>query len=83
MGFELFILLLRGPHVGRYTWFGYEGGWSARKGAKTKDVGMADAEKAEDTTQPDSKEKTVEAETGAPPAESAGDHDALSERRGT
>lgn len=26
----LLILLLRGPHCRRYTWFGYEGGLAAR-----------------------------------------------------
>ncbi|KAJ3570703.1 hypothetical protein NP233_g4229 [Leucocoprinus birnbaumii] len=30
-GFMLFILLLRGPHCRRYTWFGYEGGLSVKK----------------------------------------------------
>ncbi|TFK38956.1 MFS general substrate transporter [Crucibulum laeve] len=30
-GFELFILLIRGPHCSRYTWFGYEGGLEARR----------------------------------------------------
>ena len=30
-GFQLFILLLRGPHCERYTWFGYEGGLEPRK----------------------------------------------------
>lgn len=30
-GFQLFILLLRGPHCERYTWFGYEGGIEPRK----------------------------------------------------
>ncbi|KAG6847280.1 hypothetical protein H0H93_009096 [Arthromyces matolae] len=30
-GFQLVILLLRGPHCNRFTWFGYEGGWEARK----------------------------------------------------
>ncbi|KAH8109791.1 major facilitator superfamily domain-containing protein [Phellopilus nigrolimitatus] len=29
--FQIGILLLRGPHCGRYTWFGYEGGREARK----------------------------------------------------
>lgn len=29
---QLVILLLRGPHVSRYTWFGYEGGLEPRKG---------------------------------------------------
>ncbi|KAF8208984.1 major facilitator superfamily domain-containing protein [Mycena galopus ATCC 62051] len=27
----LFIMMLRGPHCARYTWFGFEGGWEARK----------------------------------------------------
>ncbi|KAI0687439.1 MFS superfamily [Cytidiella melzeri] len=30
-GFCLFMILIRGPHVKRYTWFGYEGGYSIRK----------------------------------------------------
>ncbi|KAG6828660.1 hypothetical protein H0H92_007129 [Tricholoma furcatifolium] len=30
-GFQLVILLLRGPHCERFTWFGYEGGLEARK----------------------------------------------------
>ncbi|KZV67401.1 MFS general substrate transporter [Peniophora sp. CONT] len=29
--FQLVIMLLRGPHVRRYTWFGYEGGLDWRK----------------------------------------------------
>ncbi|KXN85064.1 Putative uncharacterized transporter YgaY [Leucoagaricus sp. SymC.cos] len=30
-GFQLVVLLLRGPHCKRYTWFGYEGGFEARR----------------------------------------------------
>ncbi|KXN81659.1 hypothetical protein AN958_04055 [Leucoagaricus sp. SymC.cos] len=30
-GLQLVILLLRGPHCKRYTWFGYEGGFEARR----------------------------------------------------
>ncbi|KAF8955137.1 major facilitator superfamily domain-containing protein [Flammula alnicola] len=30
-GFQLFIILIRGPHCGQYTWFGYEGGVESRK----------------------------------------------------
>ncbi|KAF7767869.1 hypothetical protein Agabi119p4_7112 [Agaricus bisporus var. burnettii] len=30
-GFMFLVLLLRGPHCPRYTWFGYEGGISVRK----------------------------------------------------
>ncbi|KAJ7480608.1 major facilitator superfamily domain-containing protein [Mycena latifolia] len=34
LGFYVWILgviMLRGPHCARFTWFGYEGGWEARK----------------------------------------------------
>uniref|UniRef100_A0A8H8CS17 Major facilitator superfamily (MFS) profile domain-containing protein n=1 Tax=Psilocybe cubensis TaxID=181762 RepID=A0A8H8CS17_PSICU len=30
-GLQLLLLLVRGPHCGRFTWFGYEGGLEARK----------------------------------------------------
>ena len=30
-GFQLFILFIRGPHVKRYTWFGWEGGLEPRR----------------------------------------------------
>ena len=30
-GFQIFVLLLRGPHCKQYTWFGYEGGLEPRK----------------------------------------------------
>ncbi|KAJ7258786.1 major facilitator superfamily domain-containing protein [Mycena haematopus] len=30
-GWILLIMMLRGPHCARYTWFGFEGGWEARK----------------------------------------------------
>ncbi|KZT22826.1 MFS general substrate transporter [Neolentinus lepideus HHB14362 ss-1] len=30
-GWQLLILMLRGPHCKRHTWFGYEGGWESRK----------------------------------------------------
>ena len=30
-GFQLLVLLLRGPHCKQHTWFGYEGGLEARK----------------------------------------------------
>ena len=48
-GFQLCILLLRGPQCKRYTWFGYEGGWEARKSVVEKgkrleaDVGITEA----------------------------------------
>ena len=30
---QLVVLLARGPHCNRYTWFGYEGGMECRKSA--------------------------------------------------
>ncbi|KAI0825557.1 MFS superfamily [Irpex lacteus] len=30
-GFCLLVILVRGPHCQRYTWFGYEGGYSVKK----------------------------------------------------
>lgn len=30
-GFQLFIILIRGPHCKQYTFFGYEGGVESRK----------------------------------------------------
>ena len=45
-GFMLFMMLIRGPHVRRYTWFGYEGGIEARKSklAERERAREADAE---------------------------------------
>lgn len=34
-GLQTIVLLVRGPHVERYTWFGYEGGLEARKSVVT------------------------------------------------
>ncbi|KAK0191561.1 major facilitator superfamily domain-containing protein [Armillaria mellea] len=36
-GLGLFILLVRGPHCRRRTWFGYEGGFGAEKNAEQTD----------------------------------------------
>jgi hypothetical protein len=41
---QIVVLLARGPHAGRYTWFGYEGGFEARKSV----VETKRKEKAED-----------------------------------
>lgn len=44
-GFGLLVLLARGPHCSRYTWFGYEGGLEARKSvfeAKEKRLATGD-----------------------------------------
>ncbi|THU80497.1 MFS general substrate transporter [Dendrothele bispora CBS 962.96] len=39
-GWQIFILLLRGPNCGRFTWIGWEGGWEGRirKVKATNDV---------------------------------------------
>lgn len=31
MGWQLFILMIRGPHCDRKTWIGWQGGWEPRK----------------------------------------------------
>lgn len=58
----LFILLLRGPHVPRYGWFGYEGGLEARKhvveAADHKDTNENDSEQTTATN-------TVEEKSGS------------------
>lgn len=38
-GFTLLVLLARGPHCRRYTWFGYEGGYGLRKPGATDEEG--------------------------------------------
>ncbi|KAJ7819645.1 major facilitator superfamily domain-containing protein [Mycena olivaceomarginata] len=46
-GWIFIIIMLRGPHCARYTWFGFEGGWEARKNvvdAKKKQAGESVAE---------------------------------------
>lgn len=30
-GFSILVMFARGPHVRRYTWVGWEGGWETRK----------------------------------------------------
>ncbi|TFY68675.1 hypothetical protein EVG20_g3466 [Dentipellis fragilis] len=52
VGWQLVILLLRGPYVDRYTWFGYKGGAAWRKEDQA-DVGedAADDEKKQDVTE--------------------------------
>ncbi|EPQ54895.1 MFS general substrate transporter [Gloeophyllum trabeum ATCC 11539] len=45
LGWQLLILLLRGPHCGRFTWFGYEGGLEPRKGVVMERKRREEAEK--------------------------------------
>ncbi|KAH8119352.1 major facilitator superfamily domain-containing protein [Phellopilus nigrolimitatus] len=47
---QVVFLLIRGPHVQRFTWFGYEGGFGARKKLDTDEDGIngpSDEEKLE------------------------------------
>ena len=60
LGFQFTMLLLRGPHCSRYTWFGYEGGLEARKS-------VVDARKESDggaTSPPDSSGPSKDVEEG-------------------
>jgi hypothetical protein len=45
-GLQIVALLVRGPHVKRYTWFGYEGGLEARKSV----IIAKEGERAENNT---------------------------------
>jgi hypothetical protein len=78
MGFELLVLLLRGPHCPRYTWFGYAGGVSARKGVAVKpgqeiEKGSeATSANEQGTAAPQAQGDTqVDAETTVPPVQAA------------
>ena len=48
-GFTIVVLLLRGPHCARYTWFGYEGGydWRKRETSSPADAEMGEGKVAE------------------------------------
>lgn len=58
-GFQLGMLLLRGPHCPRYHWFGWAGGFEARKsvveGRKRDDVSKAATPKSLDEPRPPEK----------------------------
>lgn len=43
-GYQLVVLLIRGPHCQRYTWLGYEGGLEGRKSViKARQLAEAEA----------------------------------------
>ena len=46
-GFQLLLLLLRGPHCDRYTWIGYQGGLAWRKKRKVTEEPSSQIEEAE------------------------------------
>jgi hypothetical protein len=73
-GWIFIIIMLRGPHCARYTWFGFEGGWEARKNvvdAKKKQAGESVAEgkdlESGGTTTPQGELPTTEKMPGASP----------------
>lgn len=55
-GFCLLMILVRGPHCKRYTWFGYDGGYSVKKPT---------AHKADDPNQ-DKEKQAQEPESNRP-----------------
>lgn len=58
MGFQVLVLLARGPHCGRYVWIGYEGGIGWRKqGVDLEEKGGRDEEcDGDETTETKEKE---------------------------
>ena len=49
-GWQLFVLLLRGPNCKRYTWFGYEGGFALQMEQKQNDIATPDTQSSESST---------------------------------
>jgi hypothetical protein len=48
-GLSILIILARGPHCQRYTWLGYEGGYSVKKiKVETKDVEKSQEDKVQE-----------------------------------
>jgi hypothetical protein len=79
LGWQLFILLLRGPHCDRWTWFGYQGGLESKKS-------VVDARKKAQASSPETNGKNVDLENGGSPSEKAGErqsnHEAEKEKDG-
>ena len=53
-GFCLLVILIRGPHCERYTWFGYQGGYSVKKPVMHKGDRNDDEEQTPATQQEES-----------------------------
>ena len=71
-GFTLVVMLIRGPHCSRYTWFGYEGGWGMRKRSAALASGNGRPVKQTDSTETSQdEEKVVEKTESSPVAESS------------
>lgn len=53
-GFTILVMFIRGPHVKRYTWVGWEGGWEMRKSrAQLKQVDESAVVSSEDADKKD------------------------------
>lgn len=52
-GWQLFVLLIRGPHCKRYTWFGYEGGLEPRKSVVDERKRLEEEKKLESSLPPE------------------------------
>lgn len=66
-GWILLVLLVRGPHCQRYTWFGYEGGLESRKGVVEERERLALQSNAEekDSSSSGHEEKKARIQRGA------------------
>ncbi|KAI0029239.1 major facilitator superfamily domain-containing protein [Vararia minispora EC-137] len=67
--FQLLVLLMRGPHVRRYTWLGYEGGLEWRRhphNAPSPDVDAVPADAAGKVEEDDQAERGERAPIGLP-----------------
>ena len=64
IGWQMFILLLRGPHCQRFTWIGWQGGADMRKSKNTKpnpadEMGSAGSPSDPEKAQPQAEPKDV------------------------
>ncbi|RPD56725.1 MFS general substrate transporter [Lentinus tigrinus ALCF2SS1-7] len=83
-GFTLFILLLRGPHVPRYTWLGWQGGFELRK-SKVLERQQREREAAEESEKTqvktshgpsgDTKHEEKREKDGCPESNTPSEHD--------
>lgn len=84
-GFQLAVLLTRGPHVQRYSWVGWEGGWQARKSVfdaqRTQLVGQAEPNNGQMSIgEKEGAERNVPATSGLVEANGAGQKKGLEQK---
>lgn len=75
-GLQIAVLLVRGPHVERFTWFGYQGGLEARKSvvvAREKEKKRAEEEAAAAVDVDEREKKAPDYENGGSTPASDGD----------